>query len=829
MESSTFANILGAYVQRSLYSHGQLAALSGVPKNSITNWLGGRVSKPHRWEPLLKLAATLSLTRQETDRLLQAAGHETLAELEQQALTEKQRPLFTPWHASEPTAPFQAISDLPYFVGRDTELTKLRQLLQSERHLAIVGLFGMGGVGKTSLAARLAYELRSRYPDGVLWVRLDGSSTMANLTLLAGSYGVDVSRYTTIESRSAVVRGLLADKRVLLVLDNAENSDQVTPLLPPTTGHCRVLLTTRHDLAVLDGWPRLTLRPFASDSGEALTLFAHFLGKTVVAQHEAALLEISQLVGQLPLALAIAAARLAQGEGSEAATIERLLHTLQQNEARLGAMQRENRGVRLTFDLSFGQLPPLLQHFFVGLGAFVGDSFSAEAAAFVAETDIADATRHLQTLNGLSLVQAERNGRYRLHPLLRDYAREKIETDEIYGRMCRFYIQMVAPTAPMDNSLRVVSPALIAAEISNLHAAMQTAHQQQRHPLLLETIRAFFLPLYEHGLWQIVAAEIAYLLDRAEAQHDYDMAAELLTLQSKLLWWQGEDGSEQAQRAVQIASRAEDPQLISDALRELGAWLNRSNRQSEAETVLYQALALATEIDDTPKMVSALNNLGHALLNQNKIAEAQLHLERGIQLAREIGYYRALVILASNLGTLHAEKLGDWETAVVYFAEGAAVGRQHNCHTALMGLLGEWGYQALFFDELERAHNCFAESLTIAEENHHLVSVAVRLADLGEVARRRGNVDTALSQLTEAFTLAQRENMATWQPIIHLRLALLAADRGDRQTAATHFSQGMIMRHQLHAAYDREVAQIEQRLRPLNVFPQESRTMPPAT
>ena len=156
---------------------------------------------------------------------------------------------------------------------------------------------------------------------------------MAILLMLAGVYEVDVSQYTTVESRSAVVRAMLADKKALLIFDNADSSDQIAPLLPPTTGRCRVLVTSRHDLAALDGWPQLAIQPFSTSSEEALALFVHFLGAKVVAQCRNLLLEIAILVGQLPLALAIIAVQLARAPSKEA--IRAMHQSLQQADEKL--------------------------------------------------------------------------------------------------------------------------------------------------------------------------------------------------------------------------------------------------------------------------------------------------------------------------------------------------------------------------------------------------------------------------------------------------------------------------------------------------------------
>src|SRR5690606_1190842 len=116
-------------------------------------------------------------------------------------------------------APFQAISDIPHFVGRRALRDELIAALLRPYHQMIYSLEGMGGTGKTALAVHLAYKLRPGLPGGVLWARVDTADPMSVLAAFAGAYKEDVSQYRDIESRSQVVRDILADKRALMVLD----------------------------------------------------------------------------------------------------------------------------------------------------------------------------------------------------------------------------------------------------------------------------------------------------------------------------------------------------------------------------------------------------------------------------------------------------------------------------------------------------------------------------------------------------------------------------------------------------------------------------------
>jgi tetratricopeptide (TPR) repeat protein len=137
--------------------------------------------------------------------------------------------------------------------------------------------------------------------------------------------------------------------------------------------------------------------------------------------------------------------------------------------------------------------------------------------------------------------------------------------------------------------------------------------------------------------------------------------------------------------------------------------------------------------------------------------------------------------------------------------KGVKIGREHNCLTALMGVLGEWGYQALFFDQLDQARDCFAESLQIAQENNHQVSIAVRLADLGEVARREKQFRQAEHYFKQAIVIAEQEQFTTWLPIIQIRYGALLFAHGKQKKGVKLFCIGWENRALMHKAYEREL------------------------
>jgi hypothetical protein len=420
----SFTDLLNQYSQRLAYKPSQLARLSGLPRRTIANWLEGTTIRPRALTDVLKLAQTLHLNRAEADELLQTAAFPPIIQLQAQPLAGPEQELLAFWTEAqtplEKQLPFQAVRDLPTFVGRETLLETVQEQLLADHHTNIYVLEGMAGVGKTVLAARLAYRLRPHLPDGVLWARLDLTPPMAALQLFAEAYGRDVTAYDDLGSRGAAIRELLAEKRALLVLDYVSSSQEIEPLLPPS-GACAVLITTRHtDLAVSHGAVRYPVEPFSL--AEAETLLATILGEEVVLREQAALREMAQLLGNLPLALDVAACRLAHESDVNAAN---LLARLRDGHNRLDELVYGERSVRAALETSYALLPPAQQGFLAALHHFDGGDFSAETAASITNIPVETAETYLRDLFSLSLVRRGRPSHFRLIPFLQSFAREK--------------------------------------------------------------------------------------------------------------------------------------------------------------------------------------------------------------------------------------------------------------------------------------------------------------------------------------------------------------------------------------------------------------------
>ncbi len=326
--------------------------------------------------------------------------------------------------------------DVPDFVGRAAEQAALRELAASAysagRAVRVAVLDGMAGAGKTALAVHVAHGLARNYPDAQLHADLKGHSATAApvdpAAALAGllcTVGVpDAGLPAGLDERAALWRSVLADRRVLLVLDDAAGAAQVRPLLPGD-GRSLVLVTSRVRLAALDGVETVSLGMLSEP--EAVRLLGDVVGGTRVQREPAAAAEVVELCGRLPAAVRIAAAWLRR---RTAWSVGLLADWLGEEPGRLTALRAEDRSLETMFAGSYGRLAPDARRLFRLLGLAGGRELGAGVAAALAGTDPDAVEPLLEHLLDQHLLVQEVVGSYALHPLLGAYARQRVLAEE---------------------------------------------------------------------------------------------------------------------------------------------------------------------------------------------------------------------------------------------------------------------------------------------------------------------------------------------------------------------------------------------------------------
>jgi DNA-binding SARP family transcriptional activator/transcriptional regulator with XRE-family HTH domain len=336
--------------------------------------------------------------------------------------------------AAELVAPRQLPAAPRHFTGRSHELGVLSGLLDPVQHadaVAIAALTGMAGIGKTALAVHWAHQITDRFPGGQLFTDLRGFSPSgipaAPADVLCGflsALGVPAHRIpSSIAEQTALYRSLLAGRRMLVVLDNAQNAEQVRPLLPGSSG-CLVIVTSRNrltGLAASEGARLLNLGVLTD--GESHSLLVASLGAERTTTEPVAVGELITLCARLPLALCDAAARAVTRPGLP---LSALTAEMRDERQRLDALETGEMAtsVRMVFSWSRARLSESAARMFRFLGLHPGPDLTIAAAASLAHLPRSTAYLALAELCDENLVTEHAPGRYACHDLLRAYAAE---------------------------------------------------------------------------------------------------------------------------------------------------------------------------------------------------------------------------------------------------------------------------------------------------------------------------------------------------------------------------------------------------------------------
>ncbi|MEU9390534.1 BTAD domain-containing putative transcriptional regulator [Streptomyces sp. NPDC048324] len=571
--------------------------------------------------------------------------------------------------AAAPVRPAQLPATVPDFTGRAAFVRELGEVLSlaEGRVMAVSALAGIGGVGKTTLAVHVAHQARSAFPDGQLYVDLMGAGARAaEPETVLGSFlralgTPDTAIPDSLEERAALYRSVLDGRRVLVLLDNARDAAQVRPLLPGTEG-CAALVTSRVRMVDLAGAHLVDLDVMSPD--EALQLFTKIVGEERVASERKAALDVVAACGFLPLAIRIAASRLA---ARRTWTVSVLAAKLADERRRLDELQAGDLAVKATFELGYGQLEPAQARAFRLLGLADGPDISLSAAAAVLDLPAEETEDLLESLVDTSLLESAAPGRYRYHDLVRLYARACAERDEwppsereaALSRLLDFYLATAAgvyalerpgdrlvdhlegtayPGVPFTD-LRAAQDWLYAEAICLLACVRQAAGRP-------ETLsRAVDLLWVAHDLSESGANSREYeataeaLLEAARRYGADRAEARALMTQVNVHHVSGrfELADQEAERVTLLAQRADDLLPVCWARNARGIMALYQNRHEDGEEHLSQAIEHFRTLSDRAGEASALCNLSRIHLATGRTASAVELAQQGLELYDAMG------------------------------------------------------------------------------------------------------------------------------------------------------------------------------------------------
>ena len=676
--------------------------------------------------------------------------------------------------------------DLASFTGRQRELAELVDAAAGEG--GVVGIHaigGMAGVGKTAFAVHAAHRLAPRFPAGQIFLRLHGhtpgqqpvdpADALASLLLTLGVPAAQVP--AGLEARMALWRDRLAEKQLLLILDDAASSEQVLPLLPGAGGSL-VLVTSRRHLSGLEDAAAISLDTLPPE--EAAGLLVRLAARPGLSAEDAAVAEMTRLCGYLPLAIGMVARQMhhhpawtAAGRAAElAAAVDRL-----------ELIATENVSVAAAFDLSYADLPPDRQRLFRRLGLHPGADIDGYAAAALDGTGLAAARRGLEALYDQYLLTEPAQGRYRMHDLIREHARALAgrldsgsDRDRAAARLLDYYQHAAgladalmarhARTAPVAGAIPAAVPALsgqdqalawFRAERASLIACLDHATGTGQHARIIALTAGITALLRQDGPWAEAVTRHATALRAAQHLDDLPGQAGALTDlgTARRLTGDFQGAAGDLEQALAIYRDLGDRLGQASTLNQLGPVRYQTGDFQGAAGDLEQALAIFRDIGDRLGQANALTELGNARQETGDSQGAAGDLEQALAIFRDIGSRLGQANVLCYLGAVRRET-GDFQGAAGDLEQALAIFRDRGDRGGEVTVLNETGTLHRLSGEPAEAEALHQQALELARVIGSAWDEAHALAGLARCAAAASHTTQAQALLRQAHVIFQR-------------------------------------------------------------------------
>jgi tetratricopeptide (TPR) repeat protein/transcriptional regulator with XRE-family HTH domain len=702
----------------------ELAEAAGLSSRAISYLERGEVGTPHR-ETIRLLADALALAgpaRAEFEAAARGRGRAGAAGI-----------------AATRGLP----RDVASFTGRQRELDHLADAAASAGAVvSIHAIGGMAGIGKTAFAVHAAHRLADRFPGGQIFVPLHGhtpgqlpADPADSLATMLAALGVPASQIPAkLEPRMALWRDRAAGRELLLVLDDAVSSEQVRPLLPGSGGSL-VLVTSRRHLSALEEATVISLDTLPP--GEAAELLARLAGLTGLTGEDPAVTELARLCGYLPLAIGMVARHLRHHPAWTAAGRAAALATAAN---RVELLATENLSVASAFDLSYADLSGDQQRLFRRLGLHPGPDIDAYAVAALDGISLPAARRGLEDLYDQYLLTEPAPGRYRLHDLIREYARvlaARLDTDADREQAMARLLDYYQDTAARADSLiaRLGRPGRATADRAAPAAAPDLVGPEQA----LAWLRA-------------ERASLLGCLDHATATGEHHRVIGLTAGLSGLLQRDGPwtEAISRFTTAIATARRVGDRLGQAGALNDLGYVRNLTGDYPAATEAHGDALGIFRDLGDRLGEANSFHALGLVLRSTGDYRAAADDLEQALDI------YRVLRHQLGQTNTLHAlgdvlRLRGDYQAAAdaleqslgIYRDLGDGLGQAHALFTLGEVLRATGDYPA--------AGRAYGDALDLYRKVGSRLGESNALKGIGAILRLTGDYSAAVQTLDQAL------------------------------------------------------------------------------
>ena len=635
------------------------------------------------------------------------------------------------------------------FAGRDHEIGQLHRALASKppSPANVVIVSGMGGVGKTSLAVFWAHRVLDHFPDGQLYLDLHGFDPSASpvspadaLLRLLDAFGLPAARVpATADAQAGLYRTILANRKVLVVLDNARDADQVRPLLPGNPG-CFVLITSRDQLAGLvaaEGAIMLPLRPLPTR--DAFSLLAARLHNQRLDAEPQAVADIIASCAQLPLALTIVAAKAA---AQPRASLERIAAALRHSARPLDAFDVGDTAtdIRRVFSWSYHSLSAPSARLFGLLALHPGPDVASEAIASLAAQPPHTVHQQLAELVRHHLIILTESGRYRFHDLVRSYALEVVEASPeraaAIRRVLSYYRHSAHQAAMLSYPTRDPIP------LDEAEPAVTITRFGEKEDAVA----------WISAEYQALLGLIRFAADNGFAEYASVLSWALENyFDSRGLW---RDWREVSTIALDCAQRVDDKLGQALAHRGLSRAASRMADYNQAEEHCVQAEQLFIQLNDPVGLAHTYVSHGYLAERLGHLDQTLAHTEKALTLFRSAGHLVGEGRALNNLGWHHALR-GEYDLALSYCNEAVTLQQKTGNRTSEANAWDSLGYVHLHRKAFADAVDCYERALALHREDSNRTDEADVWESIGEVHVASGDKAQAIVALHSAITILQ--------------------------------------------------------------------------
>lgn len=751
-----------------------------------------------------------------------------------------------PLHTSNPIPPLVYPFDL---VGRTDTLHLLKQRLCTGQGGIVTTLYGLPGVGKTSLAATFAHhdDVKQSFCDGILWVNV---GVQPNNFALLFSYGMQLGipanelehLINDEEALICAIRVAIGQRHLLLIIDDIWKAEEAQVFLKIGGNNCAYLVTTRFLSVALRLANNGAIAVSELNEEDGLALLAHFI-PSIISQEPSALRSLVQSVGGLPFALTLMGKYLQMhAHGSQPRRLQTALEYLSNTEQRLrlsaqqvflehssGPLANTIISLFAIIAKSNEQLEEDARQVFYALAILPvkPHSFSEEAAIAISTATI----NTLDTLTDAGLLEDCGPGRYTLHKTISDYARSKKTDIQAKTRFISYTVDYIKQYKADYEALEL--------EFHTILAGLEIMFEMQCEDDFLHSICNFIPFLHFNGFYELAEIHLQRIYQLAiKRKNLHDSISILLHISNnryeQSMFRQAEDYYREGlvladqlndhkyrclllsglgavtykrgeyiraeiylQQALLLARQYDYDEQIIKLFSHLGIIEIERGNYPQAESYLQEGLTLARQYNDRGSIATLLENLGQVFRKRGAYVKAEIHLQEGLRIARELGYRLLLATVLINLGQLEAEQ-GNYEQAKVYLQEGLTLAYKVNNQEAICKILQISGIIAAKQGTFAQAQMNLQEGLAIAQQIEHRELITLSLLSLGMITIEGGNYTQAEAHLQKGLSYAYHLGHSEWISNSLIILGTAASKQQHYSQAKKYLQEGLSLARHIH-------------------------------